>query len=55
MHDNLKAAIDRIHKAAVDNGKRTGIYCTSGEQSHEYAQKGFHMVNSEISISHNCV
>ncbi|KAF9640119.1 hypothetical protein BFW01_g11925 [Lasiodiplodia theobromae] len=45
MHDDLKAAIERIHKAAVDNGKRTGIYCTSGEQSYEYAQKGFHMIS----------
>lgn len=45
MHDNLKAAIDRIHKAAVDNGKRTGMYCTTGEQSYEYAQKGFHMIS----------
>lgn len=45
MHDELKEAIGRIHKAAVDNGKRTGIYCTSGDQAREYADKGFHMIS----------
>ncbi|TKA38496.1 hypothetical protein B0A49_13741, partial [Cryomyces minteri] len=33
MHPDLKAAIATIHKAATDAGKRSGIYCTSGEQA----------------------
>lgn len=37
MHDNLHAAIDKIFKAAKAAGKKTGIFCTSGEQSKEYA------------------
>ncbi|KAK7549471.1 HpcH/HpaI aldolase/citrate lyase family protein [Phyllosticta citricarpa] len=43
--EELTTAIDRIHKAAVDNGKRTGIYCTSGEEARKYADKGFHMMS----------
>ncbi|KAF2085182.1 HpcH/HpaI aldolase/citrate lyase family protein [Saccharata proteae CBS 121410] len=45
VREELGDAIARIHKAAVDNGKRTGIYCTSGEQGREYADKGFHMIS----------
>ncbi|KAF4541622.1 uncharacterized protein LTHEOB_8617 [Lasiodiplodia theobromae] len=45
MHDELKAAFDRIYKAATDNGKWAGIYCNNGTEGHEYAQKGFHMVS----------
>lgn len=45
LHEELKAAIAKIHKAAVDNGKKTGIYCTSGEQARMYADQGFHMVS----------
>jgi len=48
MHDELHAAIAKINKAANDNGKRTGIYCTSGAQSKEYADKGFNMVRLSI-------
>jgi len=48
MHDELKDAILRIHKAAEANGKRTGIYCTSGEQGREYADKGFNMVSTNM-------
>lgn len=61
MHEELVKAIEKIHKAVVDNGKRigmwdlrslvkilrisSGIYCTSGEQARMYADKGFHMVS----------
>lgn len=44
FHDDLNTAIDRIFKAAVDNGKRVGIYCTGGEAAKKYADQGFHMV-----------
>lgn len=45
MKTELHQAIDKIHKAAVDNGKKTGIFCVSGEQANEYVNKGFHMVS----------
>jgi 4-hydroxy-2-oxoheptanedioate aldolase len=47
MHEELHAAIDRIHNAAQKNGRATGIYCTSGEQAKEYADKGFNMVRHQ--------
>ncbi|KAF7508295.1 hypothetical protein GJ744_009440 [Endocarpon pusillum] len=40
----LKAAIEKIRKAAVAAGKKAGIYCISGEQARRYADQGFHMV-----------
>ncbi|KIW06757.1 uncharacterized protein PV09_02447 [Verruconis gallopava] len=45
MHTYLVRAIDRILEAATKHGKRTGIYCTSGEQSRHFAEKGFNMVS----------
>ncbi|KAI9845336.1 MAG: hypothetical protein M1837_004958 [Sclerophora amabilis] len=45
MHDELKTGVSKILKASVDNGKKAGIYCTSGEQSKMYADQGFHMVS----------
>lgn len=45
FHDDLNAAIERIRKAAVDNGKKTGIYCAGGEFAKKYADQGFHMVS----------
>ncbi|KAH8426016.1 uncharacterized protein LDX57_003757 [Aspergillus melleus] len=44
FHDDLSAAIERIRKAAVDNGKRACIYCVGGEVAKKYADQGFHMV-----------
>jgi 4-hydroxy-2-oxoheptanedioate aldolase len=29
----------------VAAGKKCGIYCSSGEQAKQYADKGFHMIN----------
>ena len=46
MADELKDAIAKIHQAAQKAGKRTGIYCTSGEQAREYADMGFHMISA---------
>jgi 4-hydroxy-2-oxoheptanedioate aldolase len=45
MHTELHQAIERILKAAVAAGKKCGIYCTSGEQAKQYADKGFHMIS----------
>lgn len=45
MDQELKDAIAKIHAAAGKAGKRTGIYCTSGEQAREYADAGFHMIS----------
>lgn len=39
MTDELHAAIDKIHQAAVRHGKKTGIFCVSGEQANEYVKK----------------
>lgn len=44
FHDDLKAAIERIRKAAIGNGKRVGIYCAGGESAKVYKDQGFHMV-----------
>lgn len=46
LDDELVQAIDSIHAAAQAAGKRTGIYCNSGEQAREYADKGFHMISA---------
>ena len=45
MHAELVKAIDNIQQAASKHGKRTGIYCTSGEQSRQFAEKGFNMIS----------
>ncbi|GAM82104.1 hypothetical protein ANO11243_000830 [Dothideomycetidae sp. 11243] len=46
MHEELKFAIARIHESATKAGKRSGIYCTSGEQARDYARRGFHMIST---------
>ncbi len=45
MSDNLKKAIARILQAAQDAGKKTGMFCTSGEQSKVFADMGFHLIS----------
>ena len=40
----LKDAIERVRRTADENGKRSGIFATSGEQARSYAEQGFHMV-----------
>jgi 4-hydroxy-2-oxoheptanedioate aldolase len=45
MHDDLKKAIEKIKDAAHTEGKKVGIYCTSGEQAREYAENGFDMIS----------
>ena len=42
--EELKAAIEKIRQAAVSAGKKTGIYCISGDQARRYADLGFQMV-----------
>lgn len=44
MDQELHAAIEKIHNAAVGAGKKTGIFCVSGEQANEYVKRGYHMV-----------
>lgn len=45
MHEDLETAIETVRKAAKDSGKKSGIYCTSGEQGQRFADQGFHMVS----------
>ncbi|THX87790.1 2,4-dihydroxyhept-2-ene-1,7-dioic acid aldolase [Aureobasidium pullulans] len=45
MHDELKAAIEKIHAAAKKAGKHSGIYCTDGDQARHYADRGFTMIS----------
>ena len=45
MHDELKEAIAKIQRAAKDNEKSSGIYCTSGDQARDFADQGFNMVS----------
>ena len=46
MHEELKAAIEKIHSAAKAAGKHTGIYCTDGDQARHYADKGFGFISA---------
>ncbi|KAJ9639272.1 hypothetical protein H2204_003883 [Knufia peltigerae] len=41
----LQKAIARILKAAQDAGKKSGIYCPSGEFARRYADMGFQMIS----------
>lgn len=50
MADALKDAVAEIHEAAKEAGKVTGIYCTSGEQAREYADKGFRMISAVTDV-----
>lgn len=45
MEPELNEAIARIQKATVAAGRKCGIYCTSGEQAKQYADRGFHMIS----------
>ncbi|KAF2131336.1 2,4-dihydroxyhept-2-ene-1,7-dioic acid aldolase-like protein, partial [Dothidotthia symphoricarpi CBS 119687] len=45
MHQELKDAIEAIKEAAHAEGKKVGIYCTSGEQARMYAERGFDMIS----------
>ncbi|KAB8217298.1 Pyruvate/Phosphoenolpyruvate kinase-like domain-containing protein [Aspergillus novoparasiticus] len=46
MDPELVEAIQSIHDAAQAAGKATGIYCDTGEQAREYANKGFQMMSA---------
>lgn len=45
MDDELHAAIEKVRVAAEKAGKKSGIFCTSGEQAKKYADAGFHMIS----------
>ncbi|KAE8381648.1 Pyruvate/Phosphoenolpyruvate kinase-like domain-containing protein [Aspergillus bertholletiae] len=46
MDPELVQAIETIYHAAQTAGKATGIYCDTGEQAREYAEKGFQMMSA---------
>lgn len=50
MHNDLKAAISKILKAANVAGKYAGIFCTDGEQGRIFADQGFHMISCATDI-----
>lgn len=50
MHDNLKAAIAKVLKAANAAGKKAGIFCSNGDQGKGFADNGFHMVSAATDI-----
>ncbi len=50
MHAELTGAIDTIQEAATKHGKRTGIYCTSGEQSKQCTEKGINMISVDADM-----
>lgn len=45
MHQELKDAIEKIKDAAHAEGKKVGIYCNTGEQARDYAERGFDMIS----------
>ncbi|KAF2189644.1 2,4-dihydroxyhept-2-ene-1,7-dioic acid aldolase-like protein [Zopfia rhizophila CBS 207.26] len=45
MHEELVSAIDKIKDAAHKEGKKVAMYCTSGEQARDYAERGFDMIS----------
>lgn len=49
----LKEAIERIRVAAKDAGKKSGIYCPSGDVARKFADQGFQMVSRTRSILDN--
>lgn len=50
MHDNLKAAIGRVLKAANAAGKKAGMFCANGDQGKIFADQGFHMISCATDI-----
>jgi len=46
MHDELKAAIEKIRLAAKKAGKQSGIYCSDGDMAGAYADRGFTMISA---------
>lgn len=42
--EELVLAVERVRVAAKEAGKKSGVYCTSGQQAREFADKGFDMV-----------
>jgi 4-hydroxy-2-oxoheptanedioate aldolase len=44
-NEELQKAILKVHEAAKQAGKKSGMFCTSGAQAREYADEGFDMIN----------
>jgi 4-hydroxy-2-oxoheptanedioate aldolase len=51
MDPALDEAIAKILAAAKAAGKKTGIFCTSGEQSKAYADLGFDMISVATDVT----
>lgn len=45
MTQELKDAIAKVLSAGQKAGKKTGVYCTGGEQAKLFADQGFDMMN----------
>jgi len=45
MPEELRTAIEKVNKAAHAQGKKSGMFCTSGAQAREFADQGFDMVS----------
>lgn len=45
MKPELKEAIAKVLAASKKAGKKTGVYCTSGDQARQFAEQGFDMMN----------
>ena len=45
MHQELKDAIEKIKEAAHAEGKKVAMYCNTGEQAKEHADRGFDMIS----------
>jgi 2-keto-3-deoxy-L-rhamnonate aldolase RhmA len=53
FHEDLQAAIEKIRKAAVNAGKKSGIYCVGGEAAKKYADQGFDFVSCHPTFSNS--
>lgn len=50
MHEELEKGIKRVLDAATKEGKKAGIFCTSGTQAKRYADMGFTMVSAATDV-----
>lgn len=45
MHEELKAAVEKIRTSAKKAGKFSAIYAVNGQQAQQFAAQGFDMIN----------
>lgn len=50
MHEDVVKAIARVVAAAKKNGKHTGMFCVTGEQSRMFAAEGFDMISMAYDV-----